>query len=122
MIVRKESIMLRILNITAIAFYALWGLFTLAIRFFADHPVGYSIELFTVDMTVFFCLMATLGFIALMQQKKLGLSLIMVATAGLLILSPFTEQILFVPLYVILAIFAWLIFRQIGKPIPVPKK
>jgi hypothetical protein len=66
--------------------------------------------------------MATLGFVALMQQKKLGLSLIMVATAGLLILSPFTEQILFVPLYAILAIIAWLIFRQIGKPIPAPKK
>jgi hypothetical protein len=114
--------MLRILNITAIAFYTLWGLFTLAVRLFADHPVGYSIELFTVDMMVFFCLMATLGFVALMQQKKLGLSLIMVATAGLLILSPFTEQILFVPLYAILAIIAWLIFRQIGKPIPAPKK
>ena len=46
--------MLRILNITAIAFYALWGLFTLAIRFFADHPAGYSIELFTVDMMVLY--------------------------------------------------------------------
>ncbi len=114
--------MLRILNITALAFYALWGVFTLAIRLFADHPAGYSLELFTVDMMVFFCLMATLGFVALMQQKKLGLSLIMVATAGLLILSPFTEQILFVPLYVILAIIAWLIFRQIGKPIPPIKK
>ena len=114
--------MMRVLNVTAIMFYALWGLFTLAIRFFADHPAGYSMELFSVDLTVIFCIIACLGFIALLKQKKFGLSFILVATAGLLILSPFTEQVLFVPLYVILAIIAWLIFRQIGKPIPVKKK
>jgi 4-amino-4-deoxy-L-arabinose transferase-like glycosyltransferase len=79
-------------------------------------------ELFSVDLMVAFCIIASLGFVALLKQKKFGLSFIMVATAGLLILSPFTEQILFVPLYVILAIIAWLIFRQIGKPIPVKKK
>lgn len=114
--------MLRILNITAIAFYALWGFFTLAIRYFSDHPPGYSMELFTVDLTGVFCIVAALGFVALLRLKKFGLSMIMVASAGLLILSPFTEQILFVPLYVILAIIAWLVFRQIGKPIPTPKK
>lgn len=114
--------MLRILNITAIMLYALWGLFTLAIRFFADRPAGYSMELFAVDLTIVFCIIAAVGFVALLKQKKFGLSFIMVATAGLLILSPFTEQILMVPLYVILAIIAWLIFRQIGKPIPAPKK
>jgi hypothetical protein len=114
--------MLRILNITAIIFYAFWGVFTLAIRFFADHPSGYSMELFSVDLTVIFCFIACLGFVALLKHKKFGLSFIMVATAGLLILSPFTEQILFVPLYVILAIIAWLVFRQIGKPIPAIKK
>jgi hypothetical protein len=103
-------------------FYAIWALFTLAIRFFADHPAGYSMELFSVDLTVIFCIIAGLGFVALLKQKKFGLSFILVATAGLLILSPFTEQILFVPLYVILAIIGWLIFRQIGKPIPVIKK
>ena len=113
--------MLRILNITAIMLYALWGLFTLAIRFFADRPTGYSMELFAVDLTIVFCIIAALGFVALMKQKKFGLSLIMVATAGLLILSPFTEQILMVPLYVILAIIAWLVFRQIGKPLPITK-
>lgn len=114
--------MLRILNVTAIAFYALWGVFTLAVRYFADRPSGYSMELFAVDLTIVFYIIAGLGFVALLKQKKHGLTLILVATSGLLILSPFTEQILFVPLYVILAIIAWLIFRQFGKPIPVPKK
>jgi len=114
--------MLKILNVTALMFYALWGVFTLAIRLFADHPVGYSMELFAVDLTIIFCIIAALGFVALMRQKKLGLTVIIVATAGLLILSPFTEKILFVPLYVILAIIGWLIFRPIGKPIPVKKK
>ena len=114
--------MLKILNWTSIILYAVLGLFTLAVRFFADHPAGYSMELFTVDLTVAFCLIATLGFIALLKQKKFGLSFILVATAGLLILSPFTEQILFVPVYVILAIIAWLVFRQIGKPVPAGKK
>jgi hypothetical protein len=113
---------LRVLNVTALMFYALWSVFTLAIRFFADHPAGYSMELFAVDLTVLFCIIACLGFVALLKQKMFGLPLIMVATAGLLILSPFTEQILFVPLYVILAIIAWLIFRQIGKPLPPQKK
>lgn len=114
--------MLRILNITAIIFYTLWGLFTLAVRFFADHPAGYSMELFTVDLTVIFCVLAALGFVALLKQKKFGLTIVMAATAGLLILSPFTEQILFVPLYAIMAIIGWLVFRQIGKPIPVKKQ
>jgi len=117
----RNGIMLRILNVTALIFYALWSVFTLAIRFFADHPAGYSMELFAVDLTVILLIIACLGFVALLKQKKFGLSFIMVATAGLLILSPFTEQILFVPLYVILAIIAWLVFRQIGKPIPVKK-
>jgi len=114
--------MMRVLNVTAMMFYALWGVFTLAIRFFADHPDGYSLELFSVDLTVIFCIIACLGFVALLKQMKFGFAMIMAATAGLLILSPFTEQIPFVPLYVIMAIIAWLVFRQIGKPIPVKKK
>jgi len=114
--------MLRVLNLTAMILYAVLGVFTLAVRFFADHPVGYSMELFTVDLTVAFCFVAALGFVALLKQKKFGLSFILVATAGLLILSPFTEQVLFVPIYVILVIIAWLIFRQIGKPVPAKKK
>lgn len=114
--------MLRVLNVTAMMFYVLWGVFTLAIRFFADHPAGYSMELFCVDLTVIFCIIAFFGFVALLKQKKFGFSLIMVATAGLLILSPFTEQLPFVPLYVILAIIAWLVFRQFEKPIPTKKK
>lgn len=114
--------MLRVLNVSAIMLYGLWGVFTLAVRFFADHPAGYSMELFTVDLTVIFSFIACLGFVALLLQKKLGLSFILVAAAGLLILSPFTEQIPFVPLYVILTIIGWLIYRQIGKPIPVKKK
>jgi hypothetical protein len=112
--------MLKILNVTAMMLYGLWALFTLAIRFFADHPAGYSMELFAVDLTVIFCIIACLGFIALLKQKKFGLSFILVATAGLLILSPFTEQVLFVPLYVILVIIGWLIFRQIDRQIGKP--
>lgn len=111
--------MLRVLNLTATILYAIFGVFTLAVRFFADHPVGYSMELFSVDLTIFFCIVACLGFFALLKQKKFGLMPIMAATAGLLILSPFTEQIMFVPIYVILAIIAWLVFRQIGKPVSV---
>ena len=114
--------MLKVVNLTSMILYALLGLFTLAVRFFADHPAGYSMELFTVDLTIAFCFIAALGFLALLKQKKFGLTFILVATAGLLILSPFTEQILFVPVYVILVIIAWLIFRQIGKPIPAKKK
>lgn len=113
--------MLKILNVTAMMLYALWAVFTFAIRLFADHPAGYSMELFTVDLTVVFSIIACLGFVALLLQKKFGLSFVLVATAGLLILSPFTEQILFVPLYVILVIIGWLIFRQIGKPVPTKK-
>ena len=109
--------MIKILNVMAVMFYALWGLFTLAVRYFADRPAGYSMELFLVDLTIVFYILACLGFVAFLKQKKIGLPCILVATAGLLILSPFTEQILFVPLYVILAIIGWLIFRQIGKPI-----
>lgn len=107
--------MLKVLNLTATILYAVFGVFTLAIRLFADHPAGYSMELFTVDLTILFSAIACIGFFALRKQKKFGLSAILAATAGLLILSPFTEQVLFVPVYVILAIIAWLVFRQIGK-------
>lgn len=111
--------MLKVLNLTATILYAIFGAFTLAIRFFADRPAGYSLELFSVDLTIIFCVVACLGFFALQKQMKFGLTLILVATAGLLILSPFTEQVMFVPIYVVLAIVAWLVFRQIGKPVPV---
>lgn len=111
--------MLKVLNLTATILYAIFGVFTLAVRLFADHAAGYSLELFSVDLTIIFCVAACLGFFALQKQKKFGLTLILVATAGLLILSPFTEQVLFVPIYVVLAIIAWLVFRQIGKPVPV---
>ena len=108
--------MLRVLNLTSTILYAIFGLFTLAVRLFADHPVGYSMELFTVDLTILFSAVACIGFFALQKQKKFGLTMILVATAVLLILAPFTEQVMLVPVYVVLAIVAWLVFRQIGKP------
>lgn len=110
--------MLKVLNLVAIILYGIDGLLVLAIRFFADHPTGYSMELFAVDLTVACSFAASLGFVALYKQKKFGLIIILVATAGHLILGPFTERALYAPVYVVMVIIGWLIFRQIGKSVP----
>jgi hypothetical protein len=114
--------MLRVLNLVSIILYAVDGLFVIAIRFFADHPAGYSMELFAVDLTVACSVAAALGFLALYKQRKFGLTVILIATAGHLILGPFTDRSLYAPIYVVLVIIGWFVYRQIGKPVPATKK
>ncbi len=108
--------MLRILNLVAIILYAVDGLILLGIRFFADHPAGYSMELFTLDLTVLCSFVVALGFFMLLKDKKMGLYVILVATAGHLILGPFTERAMYAPVYVVMAVIGWLLYRKINKP------
>ena len=107
--------MLRILNLVAIILYVVDGLILLGIRFFADHPTGYSMELFTLDLTVLCSFVVALGFFMLLKDKKVGLYVILVATAGHLILGPFTERALYAPVYVVMVIVGWFVYRQIGR-------
>lgn len=113
--------MLRVLNIAAIVLYAMDGFFLLAVRFFADQPADYNLEMLMVDLSIAFCFLSALGLLLIYKQAKAGLFLLVVSTIGLLFLGPFTERALYAPAYLILTLVGYLAYRRIGKPVPVKK-
>lgn len=113
--------MLKVLNIAAIVLYAMDGFFLLAVRFFADHPANYDLEMLMVDLSIAFCFLSALGLLLIYKQVKTGLFLLVVSTCGLLFLGPFTERSLYAPAYLILTLVGYLAYRRIGKPVPAKK-
>ena len=113
--------MLKVLNIAAIVLYAMDGFFLLAIRFFADQPADYNLEMLMVDLSIAFCFLSALGLLLIYKQVKTGLFLLVVSTCGLLFLGPFTERALYAPAYLVLTLVGYLAYRRIGKPVPAKK-